>query len=88
MSREVLVILIGFLVFFTPFLGVPQSWKDGLLIAAGVFLMLIGFLLRRAAFLRSIDRGNGERQGELFLESDPHAAQAAPAAEQKERRVS
>lgn len=69
MSRESLVFIFGFLVFVVPFLGLPRDYKDIFLYIVGVFLMLIGFILRRAAYLRSIERESGERHADAFAES-------------------
>ena len=69
MSRESLVFLLGLLVFLTPFLGVPSSWKEYVFIGGGVLLMLLGYSLRRSAYLRRIDTGNGERRADSFVES-------------------
>ena len=69
MSKESLVILLGILVFFAPTLGIPDNWKYYIFLGSGFLLMLIGYLLRRAAYLRSIDRGNGESGTDAFVES-------------------
>ena len=71
MSRESFVFLLGVIVFFTPFLGIPRAWKEWLFIGSGVLLMLVGYSLRRTAFLRSIEGEGGERRGEAFVEH-PH----------------
>ncbi len=70
-SRESLVLLLGFVVFFTPVLGIPTDWKQHILTVSGVLLIVVGFLLRRSAYFRKIDRGNGERGNDSFEESDP-----------------
>ncbi|MEI7720150.1 MAG: hypothetical protein WCI89_03000 [bacterium] len=46
MSKEMLVIGLGFLVLVIPQLGIPASWRGILLILAGVAIIAIGFLLR------------------------------------------
>ena len=69
MSKESFIVLIGLVVFFTPSLGIPEDWKQYILLGSGVLLMLIGYILRRAAYLRSIDRGDGERRADSFVES-------------------
>jgi hypothetical protein len=57
-------------VFFTSFLGVPHEYKEWILIVAGILLMGIGYLLRRNAFLKSIeDAASGERRADAFVES-------------------
>jgi len=69
MTRESLVFSIGVIVFLTPFLGVPQGWKEYVFIACGVILMIIGFMLRRTAFFRSIEHEQGEHRSDAFSES-------------------
>ncbi len=71
MSRESLVFLLGIVVFAAPLIGVPPSWKDYALIAIGALLVALGFSLRRSAYYRRIDRGNGELGTDSFVESLP-----------------
>jgi hypothetical protein len=68
MSRESFVFLIGFVVFFTPFLGIPTEWKEWIFIGAGILIMFLGYKLRRSAFLRSITHESGEHRSEAFVE--------------------
>ncbi len=70
MSKETFVFIIGFLVFFSPFLGLPREYKEWLLIGCGVILMAIGYRLRRNAFLQSLEHESGERRGDVFSESE------------------
>lgn len=69
MSRESLVLLLGVIVFFVPALGIPDSWKLYILSGCGVVLAIVGYMLRRSAYLRSLDRGNGEKAADSFVES-------------------
>lgn len=71
MSRESLVLLCGIIVALLPFSGFPLIWKQYTLLGLGVFLVLIGYSLRRSAYWRKIDRGNGERGTDSFRESQP-----------------
>lgn len=57
------------MVFLTPFLGIPNDWKEYVVIGSGVLLMFIGYSLRRSAYFRRTDAGNGERQADSFMES-------------------
>ena len=68
MSRESLVFITGIVVFLTAFSGFPKKWEEIILIVSGIVLMIVGFSLRRTAFLRSIDTGNGERASDAFVE--------------------
>jgi len=71
MKRETIVFILGFLVVLMPQLGIPTEWKTGFFVVAGVVLMIVGYSLRRAAYLRSIERENGERHTDSFVESQP-----------------
>lgn len=68
MSRESFVFLIGFVVFFTPFLGIPNAWKEWIMMGSGTMVMFLGYKLRRAAFLRSITNEHGEHRSDAFVE--------------------
>ena len=68
MSRESIVFLIGILIIIVPHLGVPDDWKIYFFTAVGILLMIIGYVLRRAAYLRSIEHQEGERRADSFVE--------------------
>jgi hypothetical protein len=68
MSRESFVFLLGFIVFFTSFLGIPREWKEWIFIGSGIILMFLGYKLRRASFLRSIMNDEGEHRSDVFVE--------------------
>lgn len=74
-SRESLVFIIGVLVFVAPIIGVSPAWKDYVLIGLGIVLIVVGFSLRRSAYYRKIDRGNGEYGTDSFVESVPASGQ-------------
>ena len=69
MTKESLVLLIGVIVFFLPRSGLPHEWQQYILYGAGVLLIVAGYLLRRGAYLRRIERANGERATDSFVES-------------------
>lgn len=69
MSQESLIMLMGALVFATPFLGIPNAWKFWVLIVLGVLIAIVGYRLRRAAYLRSIETPHGERRANAFVEN-------------------
>jgi len=68
MSRETIVFVIGILVIIAPHLGVPEEWKSYFFVVIGVSLMVIGYGLRRAAYLRSIKHHTGEHRADSFVE--------------------
>jgi hypothetical protein len=69
MSKETLVFCVGFLLTIIPFLGIPESWRQLIIAGLGGLLILVGYALRRAAFFRRIDRGDGERGIDSFVET-------------------
>lgn len=69
MSKESLVFTLGVIVALTPLAGIPDDWKQKIFIGAGIVLVVLGYQLRRAAFLRSIETPHGERRSDAFVES-------------------
>ncbi len=69
MSKETLVFCIGIILTLLPFLGIPEDWKQFAIAGAGGFLILIGYMLRRALYFARIDHGNGERGDGSFMET-------------------
>ncbi|MCA9355372.1 hypothetical protein KC865_02365 [Candidatus Kaiserbacteria bacterium] len=69
MSKETLVFIFGIILTIIPFLGIPESWRQYSILGIGVFLILIGYALRRKVYLESIDKGNGERGVDSFVET-------------------
>ena len=69
MSKETLVFLFGIFLTVIPFLGVPESWRQYSILGIGVFLIIIGYALRRSVYLTRIDYGNGERGSDSFIET-------------------
>ncbi len=67
--KETLVFIAGILLTIVPFLGVPEAWRQYGILGIGVVLILIGYTLRRGVYLRHIDKGNGERGNESFVET-------------------
>jgi len=70
MSKEALVMVLGALIFLTPFMGIPREHKEWFFIGAGIVLMIIGYRLRRLAFLRSLEDGSGQKRADAFTEHD------------------
>lgn len=69
MSKESIVLVLGVVVFLTPYLGIPGDWKSYLSTGVGIVLVFVGYLLRRKSYLRSIDNGSGERVTDTFVEN-------------------
>lgn len=68
MTLDALIMLAGFLVAALPFLGFPIATDNVLLVALGVFVILLGILVRRRlsrastphSVRESISQGTGE----------------------------
>ncbi|MCA9359945.1 hypothetical protein H6781_00025 [Candidatus Nomurabacteria bacterium] len=69
MSKETIVFVFGILLTIVPFLGVPEEWRQFSIMVIGIVLILVGYVLRRAAYLRRLDKGNGERGSDTFVET-------------------
>lgn len=69
MSKESFIFILGVVVAVTPFLGIPGTWKQWVFIIAGVLIIVVGYQLRRASFIRSIETPHGERRADAFVES-------------------
>jgi uncharacterized membrane protein len=69
MSKETLVFISGISLTIVPFLGVPESWRQYAILSLGVILILVGYFLRRNLYLNKIDKGNGERGSDTFIET-------------------
>jgi hypothetical protein len=68
MSRESIVFTIGVLLLVVPNLGLPEAWKFYFFLIAGALLVVVGYSLRHSSYLRSIERENGERGTDSFVE--------------------
>ncbi|MFM2381483.1 MAG: hypothetical protein RLZZ76_250 [Candidatus Parcubacteria bacterium] len=71
MSKESLVFTLGLLLLIIPHLGVPETWKTYFFIFSGVLLVVAGYRLRRASYLRSIEKEHGVRSTDSFVEHVP-----------------
>lgn len=69
MSKEMIVFVLGIALLIIPHIGVPENWKLICYTVMGVALTTVGYSLRRAAYLRSIEQGNGERSTDSYVES-------------------
>jgi hypothetical protein len=69
MSKETLVFISGILMTIVPFLGIPEAWRQYTIFGLGALLILIGYFLRRNLYLQRLDKGNGERGSDTFIET-------------------
>lgn len=78
MTRESVVFLAGIILFLVPNLGIPEAWKYVIYIGLSVILMIVGYMLRHAAFIRRIERSNGELHSDSFVEQKGNTETATP----------
>lgn len=69
MSKPTTVFLLGILLTIVPFLGIPEEWRQYLIAGIGALLVLVGYALRRELFLARLERGDGERGTDSFIET-------------------
>lgn len=69
MSKGTFLFFLGILLIVLPYLGLPSVWKNYLYVGLGVLLLLVGYAIRRNQYFLEIDRGNGERGGDTFVET-------------------
>ncbi|MCA9340084.1 MAG: hypothetical protein KDA17_04190 [Candidatus Saccharibacteria bacterium] len=69
MTKETLVFVAGIVLTIVPYLGIPLAWRQYIIFGFGILLILIGYALRRAVYLRQLDLGNGERGTDSFVET-------------------
>ena len=69
MTRESIVFFFGMVVFLVPHVGIPEDWKVYAYAVSGIILMIVGYSLRQKAYIRSIEKENGERDTDSFVES-------------------
>lgn len=70
MTKESLVFFLGVIIFVVPHIGVPENWKVYTYAISGILLMVVGYSLRQKAYIRSIEKENGERDTDSFMESN------------------
>lgn len=90
MTRESFILTLGAIVLVTPFLGIPGSWKQYILVASGVLIVIVSYQLRRAAFFRSIETSEGERKADAFVENkilEVHTAEHSEEEQQNEPNI-
>lgn len=68
MTKEKIIISLGVWLIILPFLGFPDSWKTGLIIATGVVVTYLGALVLRSAQSRNA-ANSVEIKTETFTET-------------------
>ncbi len=70
MTLDALTMFIGTLVALVPYMGLPRTWDDRLLVVLGIFIIAIGIVLRRRKYRPSV-------KPEAFVESAPRETHGA-----------
>lgn len=67
MTLDALIMLAGTLVALVPYMGLPRSWDDVILVVLGIFIVILGVVVRRRkrrpasaqrAFVESVPSGH------------------------------
>lgn len=69
MSKETFVFVAGIILTVVSFLGIPKEWRQYTIFGIGVLLVFVGYALRRREYLRRLERGNGERGTDSYVET-------------------
>jgi phosphotransferase system glucose/maltose/N-acetylglucosamine-specific IIC component len=69
MTKETFVFFSGIFLTLVPFLGLPEAWRQYAVAVVGILLIIVGYVLRRVVYLARIDKGNGERGTDSFVET-------------------
>ncbi len=72
MTKESTVFIFGILVLIVPYMGIPNDWDIYIFTIIGIILIIIGYLLRHREYIRSIEKENGERDTDSFVEKSGH----------------
>lgn len=69
MSQESLILVSGLLILLVPSLGIPNAYDRWIFSILGTLIAVIGYRLRRTAYLRSLETPHGDRRADAFVES-------------------
>ncbi len=69
MSKGTLIFIFGIALILIPSLGIPLLWKQYILSGMGVLLLLIGYIVRRSDYFRTLENEGGVRTEETFVET-------------------
>jgi len=69
MSKGTLIFIFGIALMLVPSLGIPLLWKQYILFGMGVLLLLIGYIVRRTDYFRTLENESGLRSDETFVET-------------------
>ena len=68
MSKKRMIIILGLVVAFLPFLGVPRSVREGFSTLVGIMIAILAFLLKRKPYSENV-----EIKSNTFTQNGAHA---------------
>lgn len=68
MSLDAMIMFSGVVVTLIPFLGFPLKWDNIILAVLGVFIIMLGIIVRRRGIIR---RAGMQRSQQMYVESSP-----------------
>lgn len=69
MSKGTIIFFFGIALVLVPFLGIPLEWKQYIFLIMGIFLLSIGYVVRRADYFRTLEGEDGVHTEETFVET-------------------
>jgi predicted Na+-dependent transporter len=69
MTKGTAIFLLGLLVIILPALGMPMAWKQIAFVVMGVIMLGLGYSLRRAQYLATLEHDGVVRSAETFVET-------------------
>lgn len=69
MTKGTAIFLLGLLVIILPTLGIPLVWKQIAFAVMGIIMLGIGYSLRRAQYLATLEHDGVLRTAETFVET-------------------
>jgi hypothetical protein len=69
MTKGTAIFFLGVLLLIVPSLGIPLWWKQVAYIIMGIILLGVGYSLRRAQYLATLDTDGDLRSSETFVET-------------------
>ena len=67
--KGTIIFFFGIALMLIPSLGIPLQWKQYILFGMGILLLLIGYVVRRADYFRTLESEGGLRSEETFVET-------------------
>ena len=69
MTKGTTIFLLGLLAIILPALGIPMAWKQIVLAVMGIVMLGVGYSLRRAQYLATLEQDGTIRTADTFVET-------------------